>query len=161
MTDARIEAFLADVLAVEGEKPDAIQDGVHVTLADSEQIFNAEGQGSPRLPRPHCLRNATSEGDGDRPEGVWDRLLQQHLLLLQMPMPKPSASCAAKFARLLQLALLRQRSAGGPVAAEFLTLVTTSDNTNSTAATSGQSLHTRRCCPIIIAPPKEATASGP
>ena len=61
-------------------------------------------------------------------DGVWDRFLQQPLLLLQMPMPKLSASCAAKFARLLQLALLRQRSAGGPVAAEFLTLVTTSDN---------------------------------
>jgi hypothetical protein len=71
-------------------------------------------------------------------DGVWDRFLQQPLLLLQMPMPKLSASCAAKFARLLQLALLRQRSAGGPVAAEFLTLVTTSDNTNSDAATNGQ-----------------------
>ena len=55
------------------------------------------------------------------PEGVWDRYLQQPFRLLQMPVPKPSASCAAKFARLLQLALLRQRSAGGPVAAEFLT----------------------------------------
>ena len=65
-------------------------------------------------------------------DGVWDREL------LQMPMPKLSASCAAKFARLLQLALLRQRGAGGPVAAEFLTLVTTSDNTNSDAATNGQ-----------------------
>ena len=71
-------------------------------------------------------------------DGVWDRFLQQPLLLLQMPMPKLSASCAAKFARLLQLALLRQTSAGGPVAAEFLTLVTTSDNTNSDAATNGQ-----------------------
>src|SRR6476646_8445646 len=71
-------------------------------------------------------------------DGVWDRFLQQPLLLLQMPMPKLSASCAAKFARLLQLALLRQRSAGGPVPAEFLTLVTTSDNTNSDAATNGQ-----------------------
>ena len=72
------------------------------------------------------------------PDGVRDCFLQQPLLLLQMPMPKPSASCAAKFARLLQLALLRQRSAGGPVAAEFLTLVTTSDSTNSDAATNGQ-----------------------
>jgi hypothetical protein len=41
MTDARIEAFLADVLAVEGENPDAIRHGVHVALADSEQIFKA------------------------------------------------------------------------------------------------------------------------
>src|ERR1700722_1257472 len=62
-----------------------------------------------------------------------------------MPLPKPSASCAAKFARLLQLALLRQRSAGGPVAAEFLTLVTTSDNTNSDAATNGQHTPTLVC----------------
>jgi hypothetical protein len=39
MTDARIEAFLADVLTVEGENPDAIRHGVHVALADSEQIL--------------------------------------------------------------------------------------------------------------------------
>jgi hypothetical protein len=49
---------------------------------------------------------------------------------------KPSVNRSKQFARLLQLALLRQRSAGGPVAAEFLTLVTTSDNTNR--ATNGQ-----------------------
>ena len=35
------KVVLADVLAVEGEKPDAIQDGVHVALANSEQIFKA------------------------------------------------------------------------------------------------------------------------
>jgi hypothetical protein len=34
-----VEAFLADVLAVEGENPDAIRHGVHVALADSEQIL--------------------------------------------------------------------------------------------------------------------------
>jgi hypothetical protein len=28
MTDARIEAFLADVLALEGENPDAVREGV-------------------------------------------------------------------------------------------------------------------------------------
>ena len=47
-------------------------------------------------------------------DGVWDCFLQQPLRLLQMPMPKPSASCAAKFARLLQLALLRQRAREAP-----------------------------------------------
>src|SRR5215813_14936502 len=42
MTDARIEAFLADVLALEGESVGAIREGVHVALADCEQIFKAQ-----------------------------------------------------------------------------------------------------------------------
>jgi hypothetical protein len=33
MTDARVEAFLVDILALEGANPDAIRDGV-VALAD-------------------------------------------------------------------------------------------------------------------------------
>jgi hypothetical protein len=35
MSDARIESFLADVLALEGESPEAIRDGVHIALTDS------------------------------------------------------------------------------------------------------------------------------
>jgi hypothetical protein len=42
MTDARIEAFLADVLALEGENPDAVREGVDVALIDCEQIFKAQ-----------------------------------------------------------------------------------------------------------------------
>jgi hypothetical protein len=42
MTDPRVEAFLADVLALEGENTDAIRDWVHVALADCEQIFKAQ-----------------------------------------------------------------------------------------------------------------------
>ena len=42
MTDARVVAFLADILALEGENPDAIREGVHVALADCEQIFRAQ-----------------------------------------------------------------------------------------------------------------------
>ena len=42
MTDARIESFLADVLALEGENPEAIREGVHIALADCEQIFKAQ-----------------------------------------------------------------------------------------------------------------------
>jgi hypothetical protein len=41
MSDARIEAFLADVLALEGENQDAIREGVHIALANCEQIFKA------------------------------------------------------------------------------------------------------------------------
>ena len=40
--DARIESFLADVLTLESENTDAIRDGVHVALADCEQIFRAQ-----------------------------------------------------------------------------------------------------------------------
>jgi len=39
--DERIEAFLADVLALEGEKSEAISAGVRVALGDAETIFRA------------------------------------------------------------------------------------------------------------------------
>ena len=39
--DKRIESFLADVLALEGEDDNAIHSGVRVALADCEQIFRA------------------------------------------------------------------------------------------------------------------------
>jgi hypothetical protein len=42
MSDARIEAFLADVLALEGEDQSAIREGVHIALADCEEIFKAQ-----------------------------------------------------------------------------------------------------------------------
>jgi hypothetical protein len=42
MIDARIESFLADGLALEGENLDAIREGVRVALADCEQIFRAQ-----------------------------------------------------------------------------------------------------------------------
>jgi hypothetical protein len=42
MTDTRVEAFLADVLALEGDNPDAIREGVHVALADCADIFKAQ-----------------------------------------------------------------------------------------------------------------------
>jgi hypothetical protein len=37
----RIEAFLADVLALAGEEPDKVCEGVRVALADREAIFRA------------------------------------------------------------------------------------------------------------------------
>jgi len=40
--DARIETFLADVLALEGESPEAVRAGVHVALGDVEAIFRAQ-----------------------------------------------------------------------------------------------------------------------
>jgi hypothetical protein len=40
--DERVEAFLADVLALEGENDNAIRQGVRVALADCEQIFKAQ-----------------------------------------------------------------------------------------------------------------------
>jgi hypothetical protein len=40
--DERIEAFLADVLALEGEEPTAIREAVRIALADYEQVFRAQ-----------------------------------------------------------------------------------------------------------------------
>jgi hypothetical protein len=40
--DQRIESLLADVLALAGESPDAIREGVRVALADCEEIFRAQ-----------------------------------------------------------------------------------------------------------------------
>jgi hypothetical protein len=40
--DQRIESFLADVLALAGENPDAIREGVRVALGDCEAIFRAQ-----------------------------------------------------------------------------------------------------------------------
>jgi hypothetical protein len=40
--DERVEAFLADVLAVEGEDANAIRQGVRVALADYAQLFRAQ-----------------------------------------------------------------------------------------------------------------------
>jgi hypothetical protein len=37
--DQRIESFLTDVLALAGEDPEAIREGVRVALADCEALF--------------------------------------------------------------------------------------------------------------------------
>ena len=42
MSDARIESLLADVLALEGESPEAIRDGVHIALTDCGEIYRAQ-----------------------------------------------------------------------------------------------------------------------
>jgi hypothetical protein len=40
--DERVEAFLADVLALKGEDANAIREGVRVALAEYEQRFRAQ-----------------------------------------------------------------------------------------------------------------------
>jgi hypothetical protein len=40
--DERVEAFLADVLALEGEEATAIREAARVALADCEQVFRAQ-----------------------------------------------------------------------------------------------------------------------
>ncbi len=46
--DQRIEALLTDVLALAGEEPDAVREGVRVALAKCEAIFRAE-EPKPRM----------------------------------------------------------------------------------------------------------------
>ena len=40
--DHRIESFLGDVLALAGEEPDAVREGVRVALAKCEAIFRLQ-----------------------------------------------------------------------------------------------------------------------
>jgi hypothetical protein len=40
--DRRIESFLGDVLALAGEEPDAVREGVRVALAKCEAIFRLQ-----------------------------------------------------------------------------------------------------------------------
>ena len=40
--DERVEAILADILALEGEEANAIRQGVRGALADYEQLFRAQ-----------------------------------------------------------------------------------------------------------------------
>jgi hypothetical protein len=40
--DERVEAFLADILALEGEEASAIRETVRVALADCEQVFRVQ-----------------------------------------------------------------------------------------------------------------------
>jgi hypothetical protein len=40
--DQRVEAFLADVLALEGEDANAVREGVRGALVDCEQLFRAQ-----------------------------------------------------------------------------------------------------------------------
>jgi hypothetical protein len=57
--DQRIEAFLADVMALEGETPDAIREAVRAGLADCEAVFRAEGE------TPDAIREAVRAGLAD------------------------------------------------------------------------------------------------
>jgi hypothetical protein len=40
--DERIEAFLTDVLSLEGEEANAVREAVRITLTDYEQVFRAQ-----------------------------------------------------------------------------------------------------------------------
>jgi hypothetical protein len=50
--DQRIEAFLGDVLALAGEEPEAVPEGVRAALAKCEAIFRLQepdGETAPRF----------------------------------------------------------------------------------------------------------------
>jgi hypothetical protein len=52
--DQRIESFLADVLALAGENPDAIREGVRVALAKCEAIFQVREPNNRRALEARC-----------------------------------------------------------------------------------------------------------
>jgi hypothetical protein len=71
--DERIEAFLADVLALEGESPEAIRETVRAALADCEAVFRTqeakahERQGGARVPfvMPHARSRSNEATPGN------------------------------------------------------------------------------------------------
>ena len=72
MSDARIESFLADVLALEGENPEAIREGVHIALADCAEIYRAQEVNrrmkdkAPRLATPFAALASLMKCNGER-----------------------------------------------------------------------------------------------
>jgi hypothetical protein len=72
--DEGVEAFLADVLALEGENPDAIRDAVRTAQADCEAIFRAQ-EANRRMKDEsahacHSLRRARILGEMRRRKGT-------------------------------------------------------------------------------------------
>jgi hypothetical protein len=60
--DQRIEAFLADVLALGGEDLDAVREGVRVALASCEALF--------RVREPNNRRALEARAERHRPAGA-------------------------------------------------------------------------------------------
>ena len=66
--DRRIESFLGDVLALAGENPDAIREGVRVALAKCEAIFRLQE------PQPWSRSNARLLADATGKDCGGERL---------------------------------------------------------------------------------------
>jgi hypothetical protein len=60
--DQRIEAFLADVLALAGKDLDAVREGVRVALASCEALF--------RVREPNNRRSLEARAERHRPAGA-------------------------------------------------------------------------------------------
>jgi len=89
--DERIEAFLADVLALEGEKPEAISAGVRVALGDVETIFRAREDNRRMKDRAvhacHALCRSRLVEEMKRRKGT---LTADHLKLVLSVLEKPT-----------------------------------------------------------------------
>jgi hypothetical protein len=65
--DQRIESFLADVLALAGEEPEAVRQGVRIALADCEASFRAREENkrmrdqAARVSRALCRARVVAE----------------------------------------------------------------------------------------------------
>jgi hypothetical protein len=56
--DQRIESFLTDVLALAGEDPDAVREGVRIALADCEAIFRVREDNKRMKDQAACVCRA-------------------------------------------------------------------------------------------------------
>jgi hypothetical protein len=85
--DQRIESFLTDVLALAGEDPGAVREGVRVALADCDAIFRVrggqqahEGPSRSRLPlaAPHSRRRGDTSTQRNPALGPFEAGAEHH-----------------------------------------------------------------------------------
>ena len=102
--DQRIEAFLADVLALAGEDLDAVREGVRVALADCEAIFRAQETNKrmrdkrSRLPRavPRSRGRGVAATQGNAHRRALEAGAERHR-------PAGALSCPSAALRLLEI----------------------------------------------------------
>jgi hypothetical protein len=78
--DQRIESFLGDVLALAGEEPDAVREGVRVALAKCEAIFRLqEPKKRIRDQAAHARRALCRAGVADELQRRWGKAARRAL----------------------------------------------------------------------------------
>ena len=96
--DQRIESFLGDVLALAGEEPDAVREGVRVTLAKCEAIFRLQeprkhrGDQAPYACRALCRARVAEELQRRRGTRIGEHLKLVLSLIDRHAEPCPSTA---------------------------------------------------------------------
>ena len=88
--DQRIEAFLADVLALAGEDPEAVREGVRVALADCEALFRVrEPNKRMRAKSAHACRALCRARVTEELQRCGGTQIAEHLKLVRNVLDRP------------------------------------------------------------------------